>query len=255
MRERISFYVKMTRLDLLILVKRAKGKYNFLIYSYCLMDNHVHLIINDNGNDISKVMKSINISYAMYFNRKNKRYGHLFQDRFRSEIIEDDMYLLEVSKYIHNNPVKAKMVEKAEDYKWSSYIYYINKQEYEDNLLDTSKILGSISNTKHNSIKEYIKYVNNQENAEIRVIEHQENYHRIEGQNRDYITSIEEAKRKVMDIAEKEGLRFEEITQHKAKRNEIIKEIRKNSSLTLKQIGEVFGGISESRICRILNNK
>ena len=82
---------------------RMKEKYNFLVYTYCLMDNHYHLIIYDNGNDISQLMKSINTSYAIYFNRVYKRCGHLFQDRFRSELIEDDNYLLEVSRYIHNN--------------------------------------------------------------------------------------------------------------------------------------------------------
>ena len=61
-----------------ILIK-TREKYNFLVYCYCLMDNHLHLIINDNGNDISKIMKSINVSYVAYFNRIYHRYGHLFQ--------------------------------------------------------------------------------------------------------------------------------------------------------------------------------
>ncbi|MCD5406443.1 MAG: transposase, partial [Desulfotomaculum sp.] len=85
------------------------------------MDNHTHLIIYDNGNDISKLIKSINISYRYYFNNTYKRSGHLFQDGFKSELIIDDNYLLQVSKYIHNNPVKAGMVK---TYKWSSYNIY-----------------------------------------------------------------------------------------------------------------------------------
>ena len=92
---------------------KAREKYNFLLYAYCLMDNHIHLLVNDNGNDISKLMKSINVSYVSYFNRAYQRCGHLFQDRFKSELVKDDRYLLEVSRYIHNNPVKAKMVEKT----------------------------------------------------------------------------------------------------------------------------------------------
>lgn len=83
---------------------KYKYKYNFIIYAYCLMD-HVNLLINDNCNDISKIMKSINLSYVLYFNRKYKRCGHFFQNRFISEIIIDDTHLLEGSKYIHDNPI------------------------------------------------------------------------------------------------------------------------------------------------------
>ena len=87
------------RIKFLETTYRMKEKYNFILEAYCLMDNHVHLLINDNGNDISKVVKSINISYAYYFNRKYKRVGHLFQDRFRSEVMGDDNYLISVSAY------------------------------------------------------------------------------------------------------------------------------------------------------------
>lgn len=74
------------------------------------MTNHLHLLLASRGADISQVMKSINISYVIYFNRKYDRCGHLFQDRFKSELIDTNEYLMEVSKYIHLNPVKAGMV-------------------------------------------------------------------------------------------------------------------------------------------------
>jgi putative transposase len=84
------------------------------------MDNHIHLFINDNGKDISQIIISINISYANYFNRTYKKCGHIFQDRFKRELINDGSYLLEVSKYIHNNPVKAGIFKEPAEYKWSS---------------------------------------------------------------------------------------------------------------------------------------
>lgn len=68
-------------------------------------------LMNDNGNDISKLIKSINVSYVLYFNRKYRRCDHFFQNRFLSEWVLDDNYLMQVSKYIHNNPVKAGMVK------------------------------------------------------------------------------------------------------------------------------------------------
>ncbi len=86
------------------LVKKYKDLYNFKIYGYCLMDNHSHLMIDANGADISKVMHGINFSYAMYFNRKYERDGHLFKDRFKSKIVNNDKYLKALSLYIHNNP-------------------------------------------------------------------------------------------------------------------------------------------------------
>jgi REP element-mobilizing transposase RayT len=86
------------------------------------MDNHVHLLINEGDDEIGKIMKRINISYSYYFNKKYGRIGHLFQDRFKSEGIDSDAYLLSVVRYIHNNPVKAGLVKNIEEYKWSSYI-------------------------------------------------------------------------------------------------------------------------------------
>jgi putative transposase len=71
------------------------------------MDNHVHILINEGSDEIGRIMKRINISYAYYFNKKYDRIGHLFQDRFKSEGIESDVYLLSAVRYIHNNPVKA----------------------------------------------------------------------------------------------------------------------------------------------------
>lgn len=93
------------------------------------MDNHVHLLMSEGTEEISKIMKRINVSYAYYFNQKYGRIGHLFQDRFKSEGIEDDTYLLAATRYIHNNPVRANIVKHAGEYKWSSYGIYINHQK------------------------------------------------------------------------------------------------------------------------------
>ncbi|MFZ5353841.1 MAG: REP-associated tyrosine transposase [Bacillota bacterium] len=94
------------------------------IAAYCVMDNHVHLIIKAGIEDLATAMKRINIRYAMIYNEKNDRVGHVFQDRFKSESIADDTYLLQVIRYVHNNPVKAKIVKHPKEYKWSSYCQY-----------------------------------------------------------------------------------------------------------------------------------
>jgi len=97
------------------------------IYAYCLMDNHVHLLIKEGDLGISDVMKRLASSYAYWFNRKYGRIGHLYQERFKSEPVENERYFLAVIRYIHNNPVKAGMVKKCEDYAYSSYMDYLKK--------------------------------------------------------------------------------------------------------------------------------
>ena len=83
------------------------------------MDNHIHLFISEGTEDVIKAMKRITVSYVYYFNKKYKRVGHLFQDRFKSEVIEQDSHILCLARYIHQNPVKAGIVQKAADYKLS----------------------------------------------------------------------------------------------------------------------------------------
>lgn len=233
---------------------RMKIKYNFLIYAYCLMDNHVHLIINDNGNDISQIIKSINISYAYYFNRIYKRCGHLFQDRFKSERIDDDVYLMEVSRYIHNNPVKAGMVKEPLDYKWSSYGVYTGSQKDIRRLVDKSRILGYISENHEIAVRNYIGYVTTKEEQEIKIMDIDEDSFGMK-ENNDSILTFSQAQKSLEERLSKKELTYDQMLLQTRLRNELIKEMRKGSLLTMKQLGVLFGGISESRVSRILSNK
>lgn len=96
------------------MLERVKKKSGFKLYGYCLMGNHVHLLIHESQDELSVVMKGLGISYAWWYNWKYKRTGHVFQDRYKSECVEDDTYLLTVIRYIHQNPVKAGMVTKPD---------------------------------------------------------------------------------------------------------------------------------------------
>ncbi|SHN79776.1 transposase [Desulfitobacterium chlororespirans] len=93
----------------------------YKIYAYCLMDNHIHVLIQELNEPLSISIKRISSSYVMWFNKKYERCGHLFQERFRSEVVETDRYFLTVLRYIHQNPVRAKIVEDVAKYPWSSY--------------------------------------------------------------------------------------------------------------------------------------
>ena len=93
-------------------------------YAYCLMSNHLHLLIQEREKTISDIVKRIGVTYAHYFNKKYERSGHLFQDRFRSEPVDDIEYFVTLLRYIHQNPLKAGIIENINDYPWSSWKEY-----------------------------------------------------------------------------------------------------------------------------------
>ena len=108
-------------------LKIAKKKFKYKILAYCLMSNHVHLVISIENENLSKGIQSLIIRYASYFNRKYNRKGPFVQNRFNSKKVENQRYFLEVCRYVHRNPEKAGM-EKTDKYRWSSYHEYIGKE-------------------------------------------------------------------------------------------------------------------------------
>jgi REP element-mobilizing transposase RayT len=98
-------------------VKKQSG---FKLYAYCLMGNHIHMLLKEGDEPLSTTMKRLGVRYAYWFNAKYRRTGHLFQDRFKSEPIEDDVYFLTALRYIYQNPVAAGLCEKTDEYEWSS---------------------------------------------------------------------------------------------------------------------------------------
>ena len=106
----------------------CKEQVHFDLYAYCLMPNHVHLLLRTEFSDLERIMKCIGSRYASWYNWKYERVGHLFQDRYLSETVEDERYFLTAIRYIHRNPVKAMMVRKPEEYPYSSYPGYFTAQ-------------------------------------------------------------------------------------------------------------------------------
>lgn len=109
-------------------LKKYKAVSGYTIYAYCLMDNHIHILLKVGQEELEKILKRIAGSYVYWYNYKYNRIGHLFQNRFKSEPVDSDEYFLTVLRYIHQNPVKARICERLEDYKYSSYIDYLNKR-------------------------------------------------------------------------------------------------------------------------------
>ena len=113
-------------------------------YAYCLMSNHVHLLLREREDTVSEVVKKLGIAYAHYFNKKYGRNGHLFQDRFRSEPVDCMDYFVVLLRYIHQNPVKSGIVETVEDYPWSSWNEYIGNDVQGNPLCAVSSVLARI---------------------------------------------------------------------------------------------------------------
>jgi putative transposase len=119
----------------------------FCLLCYCLMPNHFHLLIKQNGIlPISKLILKVCTGYSMYFNKKYETVGHVFQDCFKAVRIENDSQLLWTSAYIHNNPKTGGLVEDLKDYQWSSYPDYAGLRQ--GTLCDQSLILGMMQNNR-----------------------------------------------------------------------------------------------------------
>ena len=119
----------------LSLLNKYKKHYKFKLYCFCLMPNHVHLLIQVKKQEtLNKIMRSLNLSYTLYFNSKYEKVGHLWQDRYKSKIIEKDSYLLECINYIEANPVRASLVSHIDKYPWSSYNFKATPDSILDNL-------------------------------------------------------------------------------------------------------------------------
>jgi REP element-mobilizing transposase RayT len=122
------FKSKRDREKFLGYLESAVFRYGAIVHAWCLMTNHYHLLLETPRGNLSQIMRHINGAYTNYFNAKRKRAGHLFQGRYKAILIEADAYLVELSRYIHLNPVRAGIVVKPEDYPWSSYGAYVDLQ-------------------------------------------------------------------------------------------------------------------------------
>lgn len=161
------FKEKEDKIKYFSLIKKSQLKYRFKVYAYCLMNNHGHLIIDPAGADISKIMHGINFSYARYFNKKYKRYGHVFQDRFKSKVVDTDRYMITLSAYIHNNPKDIVGYENnVKDYPFSSFKEYIKGTD-SFGILSRTFLNNLIGFTSKKNKQKYVSLVRESTNEEV----------------------------------------------------------------------------------------
>ncbi len=125
--------------------------------SYCLLTNHVHFLLETPGGNLSKMMQPFQTSYTVYFNKRHGRTGHVFEQRYKALLVDRDNYLLEVSRYIHLNPVAARIVERPQDYRWSSYAGYVGRKPIP--LLKYGTVLNYFVGGRRRQLAQYREFV------------------------------------------------------------------------------------------------
>lgn len=209
-------------------INNIKSDDQFWVYGYCLMTNHVHLLLRENVDTISRIMSRIGSSYAWWYNRKYGRSGHVFQGRYGSENVENYDYLLSVIRYIHNNPVKAGIVQEPEKYQWSSIHAYYGAREYPHGLSDAKFILEVIHQDRRRAIKAFREFMK-QEN-EDKCLENETKYRKTDSEVK---TEIEK-----MMTGEPIG-RLQ--SMQKPERNDILRRVKEKEGISLRQISRVTG--------------
>ena len=196
---------------------KSKEKNKGEIYSYCLMTNRAHFLVKTEEVTIGNFMRSIVVGYVQYHNNKYGRTGHLFQNRFLSEPVEDNNYLMTVQRYIHQNPFKVGIVENIKDYKWSSYNEYLNKKP---EICDIDFLLEIFS-----SVKQFIDFTETEN--EDKVLDYSIKRKYTDDELRNKIT---------------EKFNISEVLESSIKdRNRMLKEILELTKVSKRQLGRVLG--------------
>lgn len=215
------------------IIKKTKEIFFYQLYSYVIMPNHIHLEIKDETDKISQIIHSMATSYANYFNKKYQRVGHVFESRFESKNVENSYYLLNLVRYIHQNPIKAGIC-KIDKYKWSSYIEYFKSEDVKlnESIVDKDDVFAIFSTAKKTDNKGFLEF--NQ-----KTLKFQDSVELLEYEMRNNLTDEEI----IYFIKEKIGIdNIQEIQKYDKKhRDEIIGEIKDIKGASQKQIARVLG--------------
>lgn len=212
------------------IIEKYKRVSEIGVFAWCLMNNHVHLLLKEGNEPISITMKRIGVSFVWYYNWKYRTTGHLFQDRFKSEKVETHRYLFTVVRYIHQNPVKAGIVNRADAWRWSSCLGYYEKDYHPMNLLDVDFIFRLLSpdfTIAKEKFKEYNERKSNDQCLDDRGNERRK-------------FSDEEAREKIKNL-----LGTIEIPQVKSlsklKRNEVLQKVKGIDGVSQRQAARILG--------------
>jgi len=205
----------------LYLIKKYCQTHNVTIIAYCIMNNHAHfLLYTEKISELSKTMQRTNVVYGRYYNKKNKRVGYVFRDRFLSEAIKTEIQLLNCIAYIHNNPIKADIVRKLNEYRYSSYNDYIKGQG-----IATKNTIKIVFGTERGYIEQF------------------ETIH-IDNEEEDFIeafVNIEDKNNEIIDnYLSRNKTTVEEIKENEEKLKSFLLEIRDKKGVSNRKIAQVL---------------
>jgi len=213
-------------------LKKYKEKNHYQLYSYCLMDNHIHLLIKEVDEPISETIKRLSSSYVYWYNMKYERVGHLFQERFKSENVENATYFLTVLRYIHQNPIKAGLATNIFDCKWTSIQDYIHKV----NLVDVDLGFKLFSKDRRKALPLFLTYM--QQSNDDQCLDEKE---KVRMTDSDVIRAMYEL-----------GITNTSLLQQmdKKSRDAVLIKLKKLDGVTVRQLSRITG-ISKSVIQRV----
>lgn len=210
---------------------KYKDVSKYQIFSYCLMDNHVHLLLKESEEGISDSIKRISSSYVYWYNTKYQRMGHLFQGRYKSENVENRAYFLTVLRYIHQNPLKAGLVTNVFESKWTSVNEYIQQA----GLVDFNFGLQLFSVKKREAVQMYIEYM--QQSSDDECLEDQVKIRISDTEIREYLYQL--------------GVDHNRLHQmEREERNALLVQLKGLNGVSLGQLSRITG-ISKSVIHRV----
>ncbi len=259
------YYIDADRRHFLNILYEAIDKYSVRIHSYVCMTTHYHILLETPLGNLSRCMHFVNVSYTNYFNTRHDRIGHVLHGRYDARLIQKERYLANVSRYIHLNPVRAGMVKSPQEFPWSSYKDFIGRR---DSLVYTSEVLNIFSRDKKKAVKLYRQFVEDvKEGADINPFTEMK-AGTILGDDafvEKVLSSFEErsvskdipAYRQLLVNPEPDGI-IEIVAEYfgvdidsiiNRTRNSLPRKIAvylayKYSDCTLRQLGDIFGGIS-----------
>lgn len=212
------FYEDTDRTRFFLLLQEGTERFYFRLHCFCLMNNHVHLVIQVGEIPLSRIIQNLSFRYTKYINKKKKRVGHLFQGRYKAILVDADSYLLELVRYIHSNPVRASIVNNPLEYPWSSYPSYIGTQDMP--FLTTSLVLGQFAKTEKIARRKFAEFVEQGTG---------------EGHRKDLYSGIHDS-RILGDDRFAESVLSRKIITNKANLDDVIRYICKKSGLTEKEL-------------------
>jgi len=254
-----------------VYLEEAQEKFAYILHCYVLMSNHYHLLIETPRANLSRVMHYINGSYTNYINIKRKRSGHLFQGRYKAILIDRDRYLLELSRYVHLNSVRAGVVAKPEDYLYSSYRSYAFNRR--DDIVNCDLVLGMVSKDRKKAPKMYRDFVEKAIGEKLEnpldnlyggaILGDQRFIKQALSRLKDGIVQRREVShRRVLQAPYGSDEIIEAISSHfKVSREDLLRSggvsrntaiyvMKRLTGMTNGQIGELFGGISYSAVAK-----